>query len=486
MDYAILSAHFLMEVLLMKQELYYISPRVVEADCVQEIAIKGRFPHSDLRGFQGEFTIDSVRADGLFTNNEIPGFTSGNGYDLGRPDYEEIKDVSFDADGVLRFRYPFAGEGENYFRVRIADRVLFVFGIFSLRKEYLALRPFKGDMHLHSGFSACCGEKNYLSPEYYAAANRAAGLDFMGLSDHKQHFPSRKAQDFVEQCPTSFVAYPSEEVHLPDLHTIHNLNFGGSKPISCRLFKGQKEYDTIYAHYMSKVPAYPDPYLRHLAANYHVIHDWVHEAGGINVFCHPYWRPHNRLFLPAVIRDYALEHNLYDCIELYNDEWCVNEEAQGLYLELCIKAGKQIPVVGNTDSHNQSSISKNYTVIFAAENTLSALRDSLLQNRNVAVTTLGCTLPHATGNWLWVSYYHFLRKNYFDRHDYLCRKEGDLLFKTLETGEPDLQYDPYLRRPYKEKIDGTEEMKHLTFTPDQAAFSALRREQDALEKEFWK
>ena len=113
----------------MKQELYYISPRIVEADCVQEITIRGKFPHSDLRGFQGGFTIDSVRADGLFTNNEIPGFTSGNGYDLGRPDYEEIKDVSFDADGVLRFRYPFAGEGENYFRVRIADRVLFVFGI---------------------------------------------------------------------------------------------------------------------------------------------------------------------------------------------------------------------------------------------------------------------------------------------------------------------------------------------------------------------
>ena len=116
----------------MKQELYYISPRVVATGTMQEIAIKGKFPHSDLRGFQGEFTIDSVRADGLFTNNEIPGFTSGNGFDLGRPDYEEIKDVSFDADGVLRFRYPFAGEGENYFRVRIADRVLFVFGIFSI------------------------------------------------------------------------------------------------------------------------------------------------------------------------------------------------------------------------------------------------------------------------------------------------------------------------------------------------------------------
>ena len=125
-------------------------------------------------------------------------------------------------------------------------------------------------------------------------------------------------------------------------------------------------------------------------------------------------------------------------------------------------------------------------MIFAAENTLSALGDSLSQNRNVAVTTMGCTIPHATGKWLWVSYFHFLRKNYFDRHDYLCQKEGDLLFKTLETGEPDLQYDPFIRRPYKEKIDGTEEMKHLTFAPDQAAFAALRREQEELDQEFWK
>lgn len=469
----------------MRDDLFYISPRIVKTDREQEITVKGKYPHSDLRIFQGGFTVDSVRADGLFTTDEVPGFTSGNGFDLGRPNYEEITDVTFDAQGVLRFRYPFAEEGENTFRIRIGDRILLVFTVFSIREEYYNLRPFKGDMHLHCGFSCCCADKSSLSPEYYAIHNRLQGLDFIGISDHKQYFASLKAVDFISRCGAGFVVYPSEEVHLPDLHTIHNLNFGGDKGISCRLFKGRKEYDTIYAHYWDKVPAYKDPYLRHLATSYHVIHDWVHEAGGINVFCHPFWRPADRLFLPSVIREYVAEKQLFDCIELFGDGVRNLDETNAMYLELCTKAGHIIPAVANTDSHSLNELGKNNTVIFAEKNTLSSLREALMANRNVAVTTMAGTFPRTSGRLLWVSYFHFLRETYYEKHDALCRKEADLLFKALATGEPDMQYDSYLLRPYKEKIDGTEEMKRLTFTPDQAAIAALRREMDELENEFW-
>ena len=57
----------------MKEDLYYISPRIVATDKVQEIMVRGKFPHSDLRNFKGEIVVDSVRADGLFTNEELPG-----------------------------------------------------------------------------------------------------------------------------------------------------------------------------------------------------------------------------------------------------------------------------------------------------------------------------------------------------------------------------------------------------------------------------
>ena len=469
----------------MKENLYCISPRIVPTGKKAVITVKGKFPHSDLRTFQGEFIVDSVRADGLFTNDEVPGYTCGNQFDMGRPPFEELEGVSVDEQGVLRFSYPFTQDGENTFRVRIGDRVLFEFRVFSLPEQYHCLRPFRGDMHLHSGFSGCCHEKDFLSPEYYAILNCSLGLDFIGISDHKQHFPSLKAADFIRQCGSSFVVYPSEEVHLPDLHTIHNLNFGGNKGISWRLFKGKEEFDAIYKCYLEKVPSFKDHYMRHLAASYHVIHDWVHEAGGVNIFCHPFWRPNSRLFLPSEIREYVLEHHLYDCIELFGAGRRNVDESNAMYMDLCIREGRLLPAVGNTDAHASESLAKNQTIVFAEKNTLPALRDALLANRSVAVSFLAGDYPRTSGSLFWVSFYHFLRENYYAKHDDLCRKESDLLFKALATGEPDPQYESFTHRPYAEKLDGVEEMKKLSFAPDKEAFAAVHKEQAELEKEFW-
>lgn len=469
----------------MKSDLYHISPRIVAADETSLITVKGRFPHSDLRVFKDPLIVDSVGADGLFTTKEIPGYTCGNQFDMGRPPFEEVKDVSIDENGVMRFSYPFTSEGENTFRVRMGERVLCEFRVFSIRKEYLSLRPFKGDMHLHSGFSGCCHEKEYLSPEYYAAVNCSIGLDFIGISDHKQHFPSLKAVDFIQQCGSLFQVYTSEEVHLPDLHTIHNLNFGGNKGLSYRLFKGRKEYDAIYNHYLAKVPSYSDHYMRHLAANFHVVHDWVHEAGGLNIFCHPFWRPTSRLFLPEAIRNYVLENHLFDCIELFGDGKRNMDESNAMYMELCIREGRFIPAVGNTDAHQMSSLGKSHTVVFAAKNEFSSLKEALLNNRSVVVSALPGEFPRTSGELLWVSYYHFLREHYYEKHDILSVKEADLLYKALATGGIDPQYESFIHRPYKERLDDVEEMKKLIFTPDKEAFAALRKEQNELEKEFW-
>ena len=98
----------------MQPELYHISPRIVEADAISEISVKGNFPHSDLRAFKGEFSIDSVGPGGLFSGGELPGYTCGNGFSLGRPAFEPLQAVMDDA-GVLRFKYDFKGEGQATF-----------------------------------------------------------------------------------------------------------------------------------------------------------------------------------------------------------------------------------------------------------------------------------------------------------------------------------------------------------------------------------
>lgn len=468
----------------MLPELYSISPRVIAADEVTEIKIRGKYPHSDLRIFRGDIVLEGVGPDGLFVNGDMPGYTCFNGFDMKRPHFEAIP-AEIDADGVMRFKYSFHGEGLCSFRVRIGERILFVFDICAMRKEHLKLRPFRGDLHLHSGYSGCCGQKEFLSPEYYAALNRSLGMDFIALSDHRQHYPSLKAADFADQCGGKFRAYPSEEVHLPDLHTIHNLNFGGQEEVSVRLGRGKPEFDRALEKYLKIVPDFKDEYLRYLAASFHIVADFVHAAGGVNVFCHPFWRPFDRLFLPRCIRDYVFEKQLFDCIELFGAGEMNCDETHALYSDLCIAGSRRIPAVGNNDAHSAEELAQNSTVIFAEKNEFSALRDSLLANLNVVVRICEGEVHRTSGSLDMVTFYHFLKKNYYPRHDELCRKEAELMFNALNCQTADMDYDVVTHTLYAERIGKIMDFQHLTYTPDRAAFAAVRSEFDALESEFW-
>ena len=56
-----------------KSDLFRISPRIVPENCEIEITVSGRYAHTRLGSYPGKLTIDSVGADGLFTNGELPG-----------------------------------------------------------------------------------------------------------------------------------------------------------------------------------------------------------------------------------------------------------------------------------------------------------------------------------------------------------------------------------------------------------------------------
>ena len=466
-------------------DFYRITPRVVGAGETVEIAISGNYPHTDLRTLSGPLTVEAVGGDGLFRNGDLPGFTCGNGFDLGRPPREPVADTTADGAGVLRFRYDFRCEGECSFRLRQGERVLTEFSIYALRKEWLDLRPFRGDLHLHSGYSCCNRDPERLSPEYYAAANCARGLDFICISDHKQYFPSRKAEDFARQCGGDFRVYPSEEIHLPDLHNIHELNFGGDRPVSSQLHRGIAAYDRDLAAFLKRVPAWNDEYCRYMAANFHIIYERVHEADGLVVFCHPFWRPRKWLFLPRPVREYVLEHRLYDALELYGDGQQNCDETEAMYFEQCMKEGRRIPAVGNTDAHELENLAKNSTVIFARSNEFPELRKSLLANLNVAVNGLTGDFPRTSGPLELVSFYHFLRMNYYPRHDALNARAGEAMFQTLAAGEPDPRYGEFIHQPYPKHVDGDPKAWTRNRFAPTPLMADVQKEKTALEQEFW-
>ncbi|MBE6356677.1 MAG: hypothetical protein E7058_06150 [Lentisphaerae bacterium] len=471
----------------MNVENFKITPRVVAADSVVEITVAGRFPHNDLRVFGPDLTLDAVGADGLFSNGQLPGLTCGNGYDLKRPYFEPVEFAGVEKDGILRFKYCFRGTGEHNFRLLCGESVIVMFSVFAVKQEFLKLRPFRGDMHLHSGYSCCCQEKDLWSPEYLAAKNCELGMDFISISDHKQYLPSLKAADFVEQSGTSFHAYPGEEVHLSDLHNIHVLNFGGNQGISCRLKSCDPEYARVLPEYLKQVPDFKDEWLNHMAANFRLIFDRIREADGVMVFCHPFWMPSQRLFMPECIREYVLEQGCYDCIEVFGDAKFreSNDLCAARYLEQCLKEQRIIPAVGNNDAHLSSELAINSTVVFARCNELSEIKSALREGRCVAVNSFANEFPRTSGSLELVAYYHFLRREYYPAHDEICRMEAAYLFDTLATGGVDGEFRRFIKQPYPYHVDCGRTHVSRRFEADSSRAAEIRRRREILDQEFW-
>ncbi len=469
--------------------LYSVSPQVIRAGQVSEITFKGMLPQSDLRMLDAaSLRMETVGADGLFSDGRLPGYTCGNHYDLKRPSFETLPDLRMDAEtGELHLTHHFAHEGEYRLKLMVGDDVLTTFHVYAVRPEWIALRPFRGDMHLHSGYSMCCGDKLRISPEYFAAACCARGLDFIGVADHKQYQASLRAADFTEQCSSMFRAYPCEEVHLPDLHNLHMLNFGGRTGVSKTLHEPDDQYRKEIAECLKNTPADADCWVRHLQAHHQWVHQRITELGGLSVLCHPYWRPNDRVFLPTAALDYAMEHGYYDALEVYGDpgDREGNDMAENLHREYCIRQGRHIPLVGNTDSHSLQNLGICTSVVFAEKNECSAIVEAVRANRSVAVSSYPGEFPRCCGDLALVKYYHFLRHFYYPAHDEFAAQEGKLLFAALTTGKMDKAYAEYITKPYSEHKDADTIPECNIFIPDKAAFAAVRRERETFEKAFF-
>lgn len=468
-------------------QLYSVTPRIVAADTVTEIAVRGNYPHTDLRTVAGKISVDGVCADGLFSDGIMPGYTCFNGFDMKRPMFEPIP-ATLDDDGVLRFKHLFRSTGEHTLHLRCGEKTLLTFSVFSVPQAYLPLRPYRGDMHLHSGYSGCCRERERLSPEYFAAGICANGYDFASLSDHKQHTPSLIAENFVSQCGSSFKMYPCEEVHQQDLHTIHMLNFGGKYCISDRIHPDDAAYTAMLEKYMQKVPGFTDHYLQYLAANWWLCRDLVNEAGGLAIYCHPFWRPFDRRFMPECIRDFIYEHRLYDALELFGEMGCDREDNDlnvARYNEQCIAEQRSIPIVGNSDAHAEEHLGINSTIVFAKSNDLNSLQDAIRAGMTVAVNSFPGEFPRTAGSLLLVNYFHYLRKNYYPRHDELCRNEADIMLAALRNSAPDKAYVEFINRPGRILGDHPVDIDSRRYAAETASAAAVAAARAELDREFW-
>ncbi|HPB10796.1 MAG TPA: hypothetical protein PL176_00825 [Kiritimatiellia bacterium] len=393
-------------------------PLMVRADC--EATVTLTFEDEPLLDKPDDVQAEYVCADGL----------DAAGAPLGYGRYQPVPCAI--RDNTLTVTVRFRGETEHTIRViqKSSDpkkpKVLGVARLYSLRPDYFALRPYRGNVHMHSKFSD--GNKSE-SPALMVATCRTLGHDFAIETDHRAYAGSLDAIAAFSKLPTDMKTFPGEEVHSPG-NDVHILSLGASSSITDWFMTSSVAYNQAVAAEQAKLPdTVPERFKRSIAASY-AVWDRIRACGGIAVFCHPYWRPAHRQYIPAIVSDYLLNTAKFDAMEILNGD---SSDLGILHYHELRAQGKTVAGIGVTDAHSSKNLEPAYTLILAEQLDFPSLAKNI-RLRNCAAVDVDPVSKRQTviGEFRFSRYAIFLIQQFYPLQNDICRQEGEWLLKALE------------------------------------------------------
>lgn len=398
----------------MKPENRYfdVSPRVVPADRPAVICIRPRFGHV------------AFPAGARYRITYVPTeqFAALSGWPA------KSENLVSPENGALYVEQFFEGEQEHVLyveRVR-GDEYEPVLDarIYSVQDDLFFRRPFKGDLHLHSNRS-----DGVESPAYVAGAGRRIGLDFLAVTDHHLYHPSIEAQEAYAGLPIDLCIFAGEEIHPPD-NPVHMINFGGRYSIN-DLFGSDEYRDGVreIVERQGPLPEGVDPYQY---ASCCWTFDRVRDAGGLGIFCHPYWFWGHSYTPSGAITSHLLAQQPFDAFELIGGFHLYEADSNTLQVARYHEErahGRHIPIVGSSDSHGceRDLFGWYYTIAFSPSLDLPDLIQSIKEGYSVAVEALPGEIVRAYGPFRLVKYALFCLRELLPQHDELCWEEGRLM-----------------------------------------------------------
>ena len=331
------------------------------------------------------------------------------------------------AGGVIRFDYTFPGEQEHLIILERDGVRIERFFVYSLFDDLYSLRPIKADFHAHS-YRSDGGRDPAALAGYY----REQGYDCFALTDHNRFYPGGEIREVYAGTDTGLVLVSGEEVHAPP-STVHIVHIGGDRSVCEKYFRHPEEYnEEVERDYIPNVPdTLPEKYVNRYARSMWAI-DKIHEAGGLAIFPHPYWRPSELVYnVCDEFSEILLMSGKFDAYELVGGmkQKGINRSIN-LWCELRAK-GLNISVVGSSDVHRiEHSIDFPFlfTVCFAESKNEDAIVNAVRCGRSVAVEANGtdeyARQFRAYGELRYVSYVQYLLDYYFPRYERFCEGIG--------------------------------------------------------------
>ncbi len=329
--------------------------------------------------------------------------------------------------GILRFTYTFEGEAEHLVLLHRNENAVERLPVFSLYKDLYDTVPLKGDLHTHSYRSD--GQRD---PAALAGHLREQGYDFFALTDHNRFYPGDEIDAVYSGVKLGITRIRGEELHAPGavFHTVH---VGGRHSIAEQYIHDSKTFEKEVAEYMTRVPAsIPEQYKKRYALAMWTT-DKIHEAGGLAIFPHPFWRPYNYVQnIQDELTVTLLTSGLFDAYELAggNGGYAGVNRSLAMWAELRAEKDLKISIVGSSDVHNIQNtwtFPHLYTVCFAKDNSSDAIIEAIKNGNTVVVEDIGNEYDRqyrCYGSWRLVTFAQFLFNHYFHEMQRICAGEG--------------------------------------------------------------
>jgi hypothetical protein len=416
-----------------RENLFYdVTPKVVPADRKTVVEIRPRYGHVRFDD-SAEYSVRYVPTEEIALRS---GWSA-------KDDRRAVKPEG----GVLRIEQYFEGEQEHVLLLerRVVDRspagllellgkggdnrtAVADFRVYSVAPDLFARRPFKGDLHMHSYHSD--GKE---SPAYVAGACRRIGMDFMAVTDHRKYAPSLEAQKAYEGVELDLRIFPGEEVHPPE-DPVHIINFGGRFSIN-ELFADKDAFRRTIDEAAARLPELPPGVDRYEYASTVWCFDKIREAGGLGIFCHPFWFTESRYSPAGALTAHLFKTQPFDAYEViggYQDFEFDSNTLQAAWYHDQRALGRHIPIVGVSDAHGCENRERGlfgwyYTIVFARSTDLADLVESIKDLWSVAIEAVPGDRPRPVGPMRLVKYALFLLREILPQHDELCVEEGRLM-----------------------------------------------------------
>jgi len=377
--------------------------------------------------------------------------------------YKPVKPELAMKDGILEITAVFEGEQEHLIRIRqknfpvlyrnnevalleeresaFADKEMY-FRMFSCKADLLELRPFIGDLHIHTNHS-----DGYDDPKYAAAKYRQMGFDFITITDHYAYTPD--ALERWRNLPNGFKVFPGEEVHLPlqipgtdsrmGRYVPHIVCFGADRPITVQQLHEPEKYNHEVLERSKSLPCDIPENCRLQVAAAEWAFDKIHEAGGLATFAHPYW--HTLICeLTEPVINALLERGKFDMMEVRTNGSSprANDFQTARYYEQCA-LGRQYAAIGVSDCHSlldpEFGSGEFATIVWAKDSSLASIKEAIRAKNTVAVQCkeVGKWIPSpfVVGPFRLMRYASYLLRTYFPRHSEYCALDGSLMVESL-------------------------------------------------------